>query len=73
VGLIDFTRKPNRHTAFGLGAFYCLGAALARMETDVCFDVLLDRLPDLRPAYDTPDRVVTEPLGGRLATLEVAF
>jgi len=69
----DITRKPNRHTAFGLGAFYCLGAALARMETDVCFDVLLDRLPDLRPAYDTPDRVVTEPLGKRLVSLQVAF
>ncbi|WP_433274324.1 cytochrome P450 [Actinosynnema sp. CS-041913] len=69
----DITRKPNRHTAFGLGPFYCLGAALARMEADVCFTVLLDRLPDLRPAYDVVDRVVTPPLGRRLATLEVAF
>ncbi|MBB5957921.1 cytochrome P450 [Saccharothrix tamanrassetensis] len=69
----DITRKPNRHTAFGLGAFYCLGAALARMETDECFNVLLDRLPDIRPAYDAPDRVSTSPLNRRLATLEVAF
>lgn len=69
----DITRKPNRHTAFGLGAFYCLGAALARMETDVCFSTLLDRIPDLRPAYDTPDRALTPPLGSRLATLDVTF
>ncbi len=69
----DITRKPNRHTAFGLGAFYCLGAALARMETEVCFDVLLDRLPDLRPGYDRPDRVPNPPLASRLATLDVTF
>ncbi|MEU4804035.1 cytochrome P450 [Actinosynnema sp. NPDC023587] len=69
----DITRKPNRHTAFGLGAFYCLGAALARMETDVCFSTLLDRVPDLRPAYETPDLIVNPPLGSRLATVDVTF
>ncbi|RKT54948.1 cytochrome P450 [Saccharothrix australiensis] len=69
----DITRKPNRHTAFGLGAFYCLGAALARMEADVCFSVLLDRLPGLRPAYDRVDRFLAPPLNTRLETLEVAF
>ncbi|MEV0679371.1 cytochrome P450 [Actinosynnema sp. NPDC050436] len=69
----DITRKPNRHTAFGLGAFYCLGAALARMETDVCFSTLLDRLPNLRPAYETPDLTLSPPFGCRLASLDVTF
>jgi cytochrome P450 len=69
----DITRKPNRHTAFGLGAFYCLGAALARMETDECFRVLLERYPDVRAAYDAPDRVPSPPLGHRLRTLHVEF
>jgi cytochrome P450 len=69
----DITRKPNRHTAFGMGTFYCLGAALARMEADECFRLLLDRFPDLRPAYETPDLHATTPLGHRLATLEVKF
>jgi cytochrome P450 len=69
----DITRRPNRHTAFGLGAFYCLGAALARTEADECFRTLLDRLPDIRPAYDTPDRSPAPPLGRRLHSLHVQF
>ncbi|MFE2756487.1 cytochrome P450 [Actinosynnema sp. NPDC059335] len=67
----DITRRPNRHTAFGLGAFYCLGAALARTEADECFRALLPRFPDLRPAYDRLDRVATPPLGHRLRSLDV--
>ncbi|MBW4718362.1 cytochrome P450 [Saccharothrix sp. SC076] len=69
----DITRRPNRHTAFGLGTFYCLGAALARMETDVCFSALLDRTPDLRPAYEQPDLVYRPPLNHQLATVDVTF
>ncbi|MEV4516803.1 cytochrome P450 [Dactylosporangium sp. NPDC049525] len=69
----DITRKPNRHTSFGMGAFYCLGAALARMEADECFRILLDRFPDLRPAYKSPDLHAAPPLGHRLVTLDVEF
>ncbi|MFI9007601.1 cytochrome P450 [Actinosynnema sp. NPDC053489] len=69
----DITRRPNRHTAFGLGAFYCLGAALARTETDECFRALLPRFPDLRPAYDELDRTPVPPLGHRLRSLRVEF
>ncbi|MEU7872361.1 cytochrome P450 [Dactylosporangium sp. NPDC049140] len=69
----DITRKPNRHTAFGMGTFYCLGAALARMETDECFRILLDRFPEVRPAYKSPDLLPAPPLGHRLATLEAEF
>ncbi|MCZ7416932.1 MULTISPECIES: cytochrome P450 family protein [unclassified Streptomyces] len=38
------------HLALGHGIHYCLGAALARMETGVALSVLLDRLPGLRLA-----------------------
>jgi cytochrome P450 len=69
----DITRKPNRHTAFGMGSYYCLGAALARVEADECFRILLDRFPDIRPAYRTPDRRAIMPLGHRLETLHVEF
>ncbi|KOX14189.1 cytochrome P450 hydroxylase [Saccharothrix sp. NRRL B-16348] len=69
----DITRRPNRHTAFGLGAFYCLGAALARTEADECFRALLGRFPDLRPAYDALDRSPVPPLGHRLHSLNVEF
>lgn len=69
----DIGRKPNRHTAFGLGAFYCLGAALARTEADECFRLLLDRFPDLHPVSDVLDRSPVPPLGHRLHSLHVEF
>jgi cytochrome P450 len=69
----DITRKPNRHLSFGMGAYYCLGAALARMETDECLRILLDRCPDLRPAYQAPDWLSSPPFGHRLGSLPVTF
>jgi cytochrome P450 len=69
----DIGRKPNRHLSFGMGSYYCLGAALARMETDECLRILLDRCPDLRPAYGTPHRTRSPPFGRRLASLHVTF
>ena len=69
----DITRKRNRHLSFGMGTYYCLGAALARMETDECLRILLERCPGLAPAYETPDWVPTPPFGHRLESLQVAF
>lgn len=43
----DITRAA-RHLAFGQGTFYCLGAALARMEAQVCFSTMFRRMSDLR-------------------------
>ena len=40
----------THHLAFSFGAYYCLGAALARTETAVGIRTLLDRFPGLRPA-----------------------
>jgi cholest-4-en-3-one 26-monooxygenase len=50
----DITRTPNDHIAFGFGSHFCLGNRLARMELNVMFDRLLDRLPDLTLADDQP-------------------
>jgi cytochrome P450 PksS len=47
---LDITREPNRHVSFGLGAHYCLGAPLARMEGQIAINTLLRRMPDLRLA-----------------------
>jgi pimeloyl-[acyl-carrier protein] synthase len=43
----DVTRKDNKHLTFGLGAHFCLGAPLARMEARIALRRLLERLPDL--------------------------
>ncbi len=44
----DITRDPNNHMAFGGGGpHFCLGANLARMEIQVMFDRLLQRMPDI--------------------------
>jgi cytochrome P450 family 142 subfamily A polypeptide 1 len=46
----NVTRDPNDHLAFGFGAHYCLGQALARVELNVMFERLLARLPDMELA-----------------------
>ena len=39
----DVGRSPNHHVAFGFGAHFCLGAALARLEVAAVLEGLLDR------------------------------
>ncbi len=39
----DVGRTPNHHVAFGFGAHFCLGAALARLEVAAVLEALLDR------------------------------
>ena len=43
AGSFDVGRSPNHHVAFGFGAHFCLGAALARLEVAAVLDCLLDR------------------------------
>jgi cytochrome P450 len=45
---LDLARDPNPHVGFGTGIHACLGAALARLETDVAVPAVLRRWPDLR-------------------------
>jgi len=46
----DVRRDEIRHTSFGGGRRYCLGAPLARLEAQIAVATLVRRLPDLRIA-----------------------
>ncbi|BCO34129.1 cytochrome P450 [Mycobacterium heckeshornense] len=44
----DITRDPNPHLGFGgTGAHYCLGANLARLELEIIFNKIADKMPDI--------------------------
>jgi cytochrome P450 len=42
----DISRAPRQHLTFGVGAHYCLGNALARIEGRVALDEILNRFPE---------------------------
>ena len=44
----------NRHISFGKGVHYCLGARLAKVETQLVIEALTQRIPSLRLAGDRP-------------------
>ncbi|MEU6745260.1 cytochrome P450 [Spirillospora sp. NPDC046719] len=48
----DVHRKIGQHLAFGVGAHYCLGAALARLEGRVALEELLRRFPSWEVDWD---------------------
>ncbi len=47
---LDITREDNRHLAFSYGTHFCLGARLARLETAIGLQAILDHFPDLARA-----------------------
>jgi cytochrome P450 len=69
---LDIRRKDNRHVAFGFGAHFCFGAPLARLEGQIAFATILQRLRNLQLK---PGPIIwRENLGLRgLTTLPVSF
>jgi len=53
----DIHRKMQPHMAFAFGPHTCLGMHLARMETTVAINTVLDRLPNVRfdDSVDRPE------------------
>src|SRR5438132_163661 len=43
---LDITRSNNGHLAFGWAAHFCFGAALARIEGQIAFELMLRRFPN---------------------------
>lgn len=69
---LDINRPPSRSLGFGYGIHYCIGAALARMESQVTFEAILKRLPALRLTDETPEFRPNYSLRG-LKSLPVVF
>jgi cytochrome P450 len=71
---ISRTAGPSAHLGFAHGPHFCLGAALARVQTDVALTALLHRFPNLALAI-APEDVARAPDGGtwRLASLPVTL
>jgi hypothetical protein len=51
----DITRRPVGHVAFGTGIHACVGQLLARLEADVLFEAMADRIARIEIA-DEPTR-----------------
>ncbi|AZS87911.1 cytochrome P450 [Streptomyces griseoviridis] len=49
---LDIGRDTSGHLALGLGIHYCVGAPLARAETEIALAALLERFPRLALADD---------------------
>jgi cytochrome P450 len=51
--VFDPRRSPNRHLSFGHSVHFCLGAALARLETPIALSMMMDRFPEASLAVDS--------------------
>ena len=51
----DIRRHPNPHLTFGVGAHFCPGAPLARLELTLALRTLVERFPGLQPAIGVAD------------------
>jgi cytochrome P450 len=52
---LDVTRPPTGALAFSHGIHHCMGHNLARLELDIAFRALTQRIPTLRPAVPVAD------------------
>ena len=69
----DPTRTNIAHLTFGAGPHVCLGMPLARMETTVAINALLDRLPDLHLDPTAPNPSINGVAFRSPAALPVEF
>ncbi|MBU7600225.1 cytochrome P450 [Streptomyces sp. P38-E01] len=72
--LMDLSRSPNPHLAFGAGPHSCLGQSLARTELQVSLETLLQRIPALELAVPVGELEKLEGLSvGGLSALPVRW
>lgn len=69
---LDLRRQPRQYLTFGIGLHACLGAFLARLETEVALSTLLGRFPELR-LIDEPLRWRPNPIFRGLERLPIVL
>jgi cytochrome P450 len=70
---LDVSRSENRHLAFGLGAHFCIGAPLARLEAQIAIGRLLDRFPSLALATGSVEWLPNPTFPHGLKALPLSF
>ncbi|HEV2368655.1 MAG TPA: cytochrome P450, partial [Acidimicrobiales bacterium] len=60
----DVRRRFDQHVSFGVGAHFCLGAALARLEGRVALEETLVRFPEWAVDHDRAVRLHTSTVRG---------
>jgi cytochrome P450 len=60
----DIDRPPSHSLGFGLGVHSCLGAALARIESRVVIEAMVERWPDFAVDEDGLERVQMSNVAG---------
>ncbi|HEV3353543.1 MAG TPA: cytochrome P450, partial [Acidimicrobiales bacterium] len=64
-------RRPNPHLAFGFGEHFCMGAHLARVEIDVMYRHLLERVESFEVAG--PVERLSSIVNGSLKHLPIGY
>jgi cytochrome P450 len=52
--VFDIRRNSKRHLSFGAGIHFCLGASLARLETKIVLECMLERFSTIRRVRNIP-------------------
>ena len=69
----DIHRVPNRHLGFGHGIHFCIGAPLARLETRIALEILLNRFSKLRRVRDVPVQPIASAFVYGIKSLPMTF
>jgi cytochrome P450 family 109 len=69
----DIERSPNKYVSFGHGIHFCLGGPIAKLETEIALNVLLERLQDIRVNRDEPLPPYQRPFFSGPQSLPVTF
>ena len=63
---IDLRRAPNPHLGLGSGIHFCLGAQLARLETEIALTRFLEHFPNATLAVPESELVWSKKIGMRI-------